>query len=514
MFDMIYKYLNNNYSVMCDICNQGYHQKCHKPRIGDEILEPDIPWTCRLCVFALGTKEGGAEKNGPIGKALKLMKRELPYDLNELNWDELHQRNSEGKYCYCGGNGNYFSKMLRCEQCLQWFHEACIQALETPLLYGDHYYTFKCSVCNKGKEYLKRIIMKWSDVMALVINNLALQHQKRFFDINTEILSFVQNNCHLLKLSEDITKLTEDELLERILAVLNANKSRFICGKEVRKRASLWALRLPFPFTTPLIFAPPFALQSSSSNATSPSSSPPFPNRMTSEPNSPNAMTVTTPLIYGACRKGATKWPSPKRLVNQLTNKIVQKNGRSNSCSSSTGSNSCNASTISYSSRCYSSQTTSSHISKKRTNCSKSAKRQKRVAKFPPSDLNSDSSDIEVVSTSPIESLEAVIPPLKNFEGNNNPFLDTDHRVLRNCLEITSKKRNSTESHNHLNNDLTINRISSKTESFNGDNDLDKTSPKMECYLNSNQRNDKFNILAQRIKPNGTVEYLLEWDNN
>lgn len=523
-----------NEIVICDVCNQGYHQKCHKPRIGDEILEPDIPWTCRLCVFALGTKEGGALKNGIIGKALKLMKAQLPYDLNELNWDELHQINVQQKYCYCSGPGNYYSKMLQCVQCMQWFHEACIQALETPLLYGDHYYTFKCAVCNRGKEILKRIIMKWSDMIALVINNLALQHGKRFFDLHLEIVTFVQNNFHMLKLSEDISKLTEDELITRISAVLKANENRFICGKEVRKKSSFWALRLPFPFETPLIFAPPFALQSSSSSTTSPSCSPPFANGLSAS-NSPNeetnSITVsTTPLIYGACRKGATKWPTHKVCVNELTIKRVQNNGRSNSCSSSTGSNSCNASTISFNSH-YSQNTSSKK--KHKINAipyhSKAVKRQKcvkRVSKFSSSALNSDSSDHEIVSNSTIESLEVVIPPPKDFEGHNNPFIDTDHRVLRNCLEIANKKRSSTESQNQLNlkstNDLSVNRISFKSEpSFNGDIHLDinSTSPKMECFLDSaNQRNDKFNdkfnILAQRVKPDGKVEYLLEWNNN
>ena len=29
----------------------GYHQKCHAPRIEEEIKDPDVEWQCRICVF-------------------------------------------------------------------------------------------------------------------------------------------------------------------------------------------------------------------------------------------------------------------------------------------------------------------------------------------------------------------------------------------------------------------------------------------------------------------------------
>ena len=29
----------------------GYHQKCHSPRIEEEIKDPDVDWQCRICVF-------------------------------------------------------------------------------------------------------------------------------------------------------------------------------------------------------------------------------------------------------------------------------------------------------------------------------------------------------------------------------------------------------------------------------------------------------------------------------
>lgn len=503
----------SNEIVLCDVCNQGYHQRCHKPRIGDEILEPDVPWTCRLCVFALGTKEGGAERNGLIGRVLKCMKSELPYDLSALHWDEEHQTNREQTYCYCGGNGNYYSKMLQCCQCHQWFHEACIQALETPLLYGDHYYTFKCAVCAKGKEQLKRIIMKWSDMIALVINNLALQHQKRFFELSTDIVPFIQNNSTMLKMSEDILKLTERELQDRISTVLKNNTNRFINGKEMRKKAGYWALRLPFPFEKPLIFAPPLALQSSLSPvpSVSPSLSPtstPVPSGASpamarTEPSEPQSEShhkfkTMAHMMFGACRKGASKYP----LLNSDPLKRPQQSSRSNSVSSST------TSTISRSSvkksvatkKAKPKQTTEITekrpvVAQKTSSVTTAVKRPKSGSKQTTKKFaktGDDSSDTEMISMPTIESLDAIIPVPKDFEGHNNPFCDTKANLLKGCLSKGAD------------------RMSTSTET----DPLAKTSLPLADTLGLMGQNDqKFNILAQRVKPDGKVEYLLEWQN-
>lgn len=526
-----------NEIVICDVCNQGYHQKCHKPCIGAEILEPDIPWTCRLCVFALGTKEGGAEKAGIIGRALKHMKSCLPYELSDLEWDDSHRTNEQLKYCYCGGNGHYYSKMLQCYTCLQWFHEACIQALETPLLYGDHYYSFKCSVCSGGKEFVKKVVMEWPDMIGLVINNLVLQQQKRFFDLSSEIVVFVKNYSNVLKTSEDVTKLTESQLQDHILTQLKAHPNRFINGRECRKKAGHWALRIPFPFEEPLIFAPPFAVQTSDNS--SPASSPISCTNSTMSLE-PTPKPVPSSLIFGACRKSASKGPALNTYNNIINiNKRIQKNVRSNSFSSSTGSNSCNASTVSFSSWCSQSTTTSvaaktstksKTITNKRPNSRKSiTKRQKtgvkRVSKFTPLAHNSDTSDTEPIEAQTIDSLDAVIPVPKNFDGDNNPFYsDTEHIVLRNRLSSVSTN-SPTSPHRPTTDFGQTKRISCKVESnsvIDEKNSAKQTSPKgspkMECFIDSNNsRNDlnnKFNILAQRVKPNGKVEYLLEWTNN
>ena len=111
-----------NEIVICDMCNHGWHQRCHAPKIDVEVLEPNVPWQCRTCVFFFATREGGAD---PEDDSLTAMKRCLPYSLNQLEWidGDLHRVNRQNTYCYCGGGGDFASKMLQCRGCRQWFHE-------------------------------------------------------------------------------------------------------------------------------------------------------------------------------------------------------------------------------------------------------------------------------------------------------------------------------------------------------------------------------------------------------
>ena len=57
--------------------------------------------------------------------------------LSSLTWMADHKVNREQTYCYCGGPGDWYNKMLQCFQCRQWFHEVCIECLQYPLLSGD-----------------------------------------------------------------------------------------------------------------------------------------------------------------------------------------------------------------------------------------------------------------------------------------------------------------------------------------------------------------------------------------
>ncbi|XP_072366606.1 metal-response element-binding transcription factor 2 isoform X2 [Scyliorhinus torazame] len=212
-----------NEMVICDKCGQGYHQKCHMPNIDSSVIASDAKWLCRQCVFATTTKRGGALKKGPNAKALQVMKQTLPYQLEDLQWDVGHKTNHEQCYCYCGGPGDWYLKMLQCWRCKQWFHEACIQCLQKPMLYGDRFYLFICSVCNSGPEYLKRLPLRWVDIAHLSLYNLSVIHKKKYFDSELELMNYINENWDKLQPGKLVDTLKPDRY-GFILQALNENK--------------------------------------------------------------------------------------------------------------------------------------------------------------------------------------------------------------------------------------------------------------------------------------------------
>uniref|UniRef100_A0A8C3UBU9 PHD finger protein 1 n=1 Tax=Catharus ustulatus TaxID=91951 RepID=A0A8C3UBU9_CATUS len=228
----------------------AYHQRCHVP----PAPAGAAPWSCRRCVFAVATKKGGALRRGPHARAMLRMKSVLPYALGALDWDPAHLHNLQSLTWNSQKSLNYRKNhripkkipMLQCWQCWQWFHEACTQCLPQPLLYGDRFYIFECSVCRGGAESVRRLPLRWVDVAHLLLYHLSVCCKKKYFDLEREILPFANSNWEALGLGR-LAATPKPERHRRLLGALSSHKDRFVSGREMKKRRGLFGLQSRAP---------------------------------------------------------------------------------------------------------------------------------------------------------------------------------------------------------------------------------------------------------------------------
>ncbi|XP_045125200.1 metal-response element-binding transcription factor 2-like isoform X4 [Portunus trituberculatus] len=257
-----------NEIVLCHICEQGYHQDCLQPRIGQEFCEPDSQWECPQCAGHSAMEKEERKKSRensprkqrprpqPQNQTEENNKLVLPYEINTLTWDQGHKSNRQQTYCYCGGPGEWYNRMLQCQRCKQWFHEACVDCLHHPLLYGDRFYVFVCALCNEGTEFLHRLDVKWVDVVHLSIFNLTLQDSKTYFEYEDTITQWINDNWDQMQAPLGLQKVGVSERKHEVLRVLEGNRPRFKCGREIKKKTSIWGLRVRVPPPVPAITLP------------------------------------------------------------------------------------------------------------------------------------------------------------------------------------------------------------------------------------------------------------------
>lgn len=122
-----------------------------------------------------------------------------------LKWDENHRVNKEGIYCYCGKTGVFTDQMLQCAKCRQWFHLKCTRFNKIPMLKGDMFFFFCCSICNMShQEYIARLEMTWEEVCHLVMYNLTANYKTKFVCAFSGLRRYIQQNWDNLMLSKEV----------------------------------------------------------------------------------------------------------------------------------------------------------------------------------------------------------------------------------------------------------------------------------------------------------------------
>ncbi|XP_073213185.1 metal-response element-binding transcription factor 2 isoform X3 [Lepidochelys kempii] len=443
-----------NEMVICDKCGQGYHQLCHTPNIDSSVIDSDDKWLCRQCVFATTTKRGGALKKGPNAKALQVMKQTLPYNVADLEWDAGHKTNAQQCYCYCGGPGEF--------------------------------YTFICSVCSSGPEYLKRLPLRWVDIAHLCLYNLSVIHKKKYFDSELELMTYINENWDRLHPGE-LADTPKSERYEHVLEALNDYKTMFMSGKEIKKKKHLFGLRIRVP---PM---PPNAALKAEREPEGTSHEFKIKGRKSSKPI-PEAREISNGIERQGKKKSVGRPPGP------YTRKMIQKISEPSSldkepvpvlenpaldlpCSvgrSDGTAHSSNTSDVDSTGAASTKETTSSSISRHYSSLSDSRKRTRTGRTWP-----------------------AAIPhlrrrgrfPRKALQPQNSEIVkDDDSKEDYQYDELNTEILN-----NLADQELQLNHLKNSITSYFG------AAGRIAC-------GEKYRVLARRVTLDGKVQYLVEWE--
>jgi len=185
-------------------------------------------------------------------------KRTLPYDLDTLDWNKDHSANSQEIYCYCGSSGSWFNKMVRCSRCDQWFHERCLapRPFAMPIISGDPFWLFVCSMCNIGSECLKRMDLTWIDLVHLAIYDLSSKTNRKFHHFDNDLMPFILKNWAFFQLYKHFNCLNDSEKIMKTKETLSNANNVFEQGVETGQEDGLWALRQFSPPQRPIYKVP------------------------------------------------------------------------------------------------------------------------------------------------------------------------------------------------------------------------------------------------------------------
>ncbi|KOB68883.1 Metal-response element-binding transcription factor 2, partial [Operophtera brumata] len=213
-----------NAIIACDMCGRGYHAKCHSPPVA--------------------AAENRALKRSDMLRLKGSQHRRQHQDLTppcdtSSSTASIHSDGAslQDPHCYCGEEKDRLAQMLQCCRCSRWFHQRCVSSLRYPLYAGD--------ICNGGAEYLRRLELCWLELAHLALYNLTAHKEPNYFDLDAVIMPYIKDNWHAMQLPEKMWRTPLNERRERILTALTSSRKRFKCGREMKKRATIWGLRLP-----------------------------------------------------------------------------------------------------------------------------------------------------------------------------------------------------------------------------------------------------------------------------
>ncbi|KAJ6637475.1 Polycomb protein Pcl [Pseudolycoriella hygida] len=409
----------------CGKCGRGYHMKCVGTLSGI--------WFCKRRHKNLVKTESGLSSAQQMTNV-----SELPYEINSLTWNRSHKVNDQDTYCYCGQSGSWYKQMISCSRCQQWFHGDCIKVLNHPLYCGDRFYVFVCSICNHGNEYLQRLQMKIEEVVELILFNLTVYQNKRFYDVLRVIVPYARDNWFALQLSPNMKNMSFDDIRKEIIRVLNGQSARFECGSD-RTEFGL-RVRRPPSFATVLLPTGPIVTEK-------------YMNEQCRDilllPKSASTEYIETDLEMKTFMTGDA-YKKELSLTDDYDDikfeseddSPIKLNKKSPQVTSDISSNSNDC--LAYSDR---SRDASEDLKPKYQKASRK-RGQKRMSKIATDvselpDMCDESSD----DNSSRSTLDLIIPPPKDFHGFNNPFLNES---AKQSTEVNSKANTTVKSTNSV----------------------------------------------------------------
>ena len=60
-------------------------------------------------------------------------------------------------------------------------------------------------MCNYGKEFVRRLELKWVDLVHLMVYNLTVHNAKKYYDLDSEIIPYVNESWDTLQLPSSVS---------------------------------------------------------------------------------------------------------------------------------------------------------------------------------------------------------------------------------------------------------------------------------------------------------------------